>query len=125
MHMNAEVTAVEKAIPPGTREECRVRIGKLRDDIAAIKTQIAAADLDRQARGGRFDARWFHRAKTALRHKQREIEAVAARMAALPVERPDSFQDCLLEVVREDYDDEEWSAVLSEARERQAERRGS
>jgi len=103
---------------PETVEACRERIAALRDDIAAIKAQIAAADLDRQERGGRMDARWFHRAKTALRHKQRELETITARVAALAAQRRDGFKDSLIAVVREDYDPEEWRAVLDEAHRR-------
>ena len=111
-------TAEHPPALPETVEACRERIAALRDDIAAIKAQIAAADLDRQERGGRMDARWFHRAKTALRHKQRELEAITARMAALAAQRRDGFKDCLIAVMREDYDSEEWRAVLDEAHRR-------
>lgn len=106
-----------------THEGCRARIAELRDDIAAIKAQIAAADLDRQARGGRTDARWFHRAKTALRHKQRELDLVTAHMAALTDKRRDGFKDCLIEIVRQDYDEDEWREVLDEAHRRHADGR--
>lgn len=107
----------KEGAPPATREACRARMAELRDDIAAIKAQIAAADLRRQAEGSRMDAEWFHRAKTALRHKQRELEAVTARMAALGGER-DAFKDCLIALLREDYDDAEWREVLEEAHRR-------
>ena len=105
---------------PATREGCRARIAELHDDIAAIRAQIAAADLDRQASRGRTDARWFHRAKTALRHKQRELDLVTARMAALADKRRDGFKDCLIDIVRQDYDDDEWREVLDEAHRRHA-----
>lgn len=108
-----------------TREACRARIAELRDDIAAIKAQIAAADLDRQAKGGRTDARWFHRAKTALRHKQRELEAIAARMAALADKRREGFKDRLIEIVRQDYDEDEWRDVMDEAHRRHEARQGA
>jgi hypothetical protein len=111
-------TAERPPAPPETVEACRERIAALRDDIAAIKAQIAAADLDRQERGGRMDARWFHRAKTALRHKQRELETTTVRLAALAARGRDSLKDSLIAVVREDYDAEEWRAVLDEAHRR-------
>lgn len=105
---------------PATTEACRARMAMLRDEIAAIKAQIAAADLDRQARRTRLDPRWFHRAKTALRHKQRELEALAARQATLARQTRDRFKDCLIAVVRADYDEEAWQAVLDETRRRLA-----
>lgn len=105
---------------PATREACRTRLAELKDDVAAIRAQIAAADMDRQSRNGKPDPRWFHRAKTALRHKQREIEALATHMATLPGRR-DGLKDCLIEVVREDYGDGEWRDVMDEAHRRHAE----
>jgi hypothetical protein len=116
--------------PPGnappTRSACQARIAELQDDIAAIKAQIAAADLDRQARERRMDPRWFHRAKTALRHRQRELAEVTAHMARLPAgpSRQSRFKDALIEVLREDYDDEAWQRALTEAKRLQLEREG-
>jgi predicted RNase H-like nuclease (RuvC/YqgF family) len=107
----------EPALPklPPTREACRARIAELEDDVAAIKAQIATADLDRQQRRGSVDPRWFHRAKTALRHKQRQIAALQAQLPSL---RPakDTLKDCLIEVLRADYDDAGWTAALDKAR---------
>ncbi len=103
---------------PPTRQACRERIDQLRDDIAAIKAQIAAADLERQRKHGTMDARWFHRARTALRHKQREVAKLSGHMATLPKDSPDrsAFKDCLIEVLRTRFDDAKWRAVLDEAR---------
>ena len=61
---------------PATRAECRALLATLKDELASIKAQIAAVDLERQARGGRLDARWFHRAKTA----QRTCSAASRRL---------------------------------------------
>jgi hypothetical protein len=102
---------------PPTREACRVRLAELQDAIAAIKTEIATRDLDRQARGGRIDSRWYHRAKTALRFKQQEVAALTLHMARLPSRR-DALKDQLIAVLRADYDDAAWRAALDEARRR-------
>ena len=99
---------------PPTREACRARLVELQNDVAAIKTQIAAADLERQERRRAVDPRWFHRAKTALRHKQREIAELQVHMSSLPSPR-DAFKDCLIEVLRSDYDDARWSSALDAA----------
>lgn len=120
MEKNGENIVADDITPPVTREDCRARIADLRDDIAAIKAQIGAADLDRQAKGGRTDPRWFHRAKTALRHKQRELESVTARMAALAERNCDGFKDHLIEVLRNDYGADEWRAKVNEAHRRHA-----
>ena len=76
----------------------------------------AFEQLEEPARG-KMDARWFHRAKTALRHKQREAAAITAHMATLPAgpSRRDGFKDCLIEVLRSDYDDDAWRSVLDRA----------
>jgi cell division protein FtsB len=107
---------------PPTREASRARIAQLEDDVAAIKAQIAAADLDRQRHRGSVDPRWFHRAKTALRHKQRQIASLQAHMAGLPSRR-DALKDQLIEVLRADYDDDAWRAALDEAHLRLSQRR--
>ena len=119
------MTASHHATPgtaglPCTRQACRARIAGLRDDIAAIKAQIAAADLERQQKRGQMDPRWFHRARTALRHKQREMAQLAAHMETLPParSRKHGFKDCLIDVLRADYDDDGWHAALTEARRR-------
>jgi hypothetical protein len=101
------------------RQACQARIAELKDGIASIKVQIATADLARQAKGGRMDAGWFNRAKTALRHKQRELEEITAKMAALPGGK-NGLKDCLLEVLREGCDEMTWRAALDEAHRRHA-----
>ncbi len=112
-----------KSAPPATREACRARLAELQDQIAAIRAEIAASDLDRQARRGRADARWFHRAKTALRHKQREAAELSVRLSALPG-RKDALKEQLIEVVRADYDAAGWSRVMDEAHRRLDAREG-
>jgi predicted transcriptional regulator len=98
-----------------TRAAIQARLIEIEDGIAAIRTQIAAADLKRQSNGTRIDADWFHRAKTALRHLERERAELRARMADLPG-RKDRLKDRIIDVVREDYDDAAWDAVLDAAR---------
>ena len=108
------------ALPP-SRAACQARIAELQDEIAAIRAQIASADLDRQARRGRIDARWFHRAKTALRHRRRELAELTAHMARLPAQagRKDLFKDCLIEVLRADHEDDAWERALTRAKDLQ------
>ena len=69
---------------PATRAACRAAIDQLRGEIDAIKAQIATADLERQARRGKMDPRWYHRARTAIRHKRQQIAALTAHMQTLP-----------------------------------------
>ena len=103
---------------PETRAVCRERIIMLQSEIAAIRDQIAAADLDRQARGGRMDARWYHRARTALRFKREEMARLQDHLHHLPGgarERKARLKDAIIETVRADYGDDDWQQVLDEA----------
>jgi len=100
---------------PATRAACRATIDQLRGDIDAIKAQIATADLERQARRGKMDPRWYHRARTAMRHKRQQIAALTAHMQTLPPDRKGGLKDCLIEVLRGEFDDEAWSAFLDRA----------
>ena len=69
---------------PSTREACRTLLAELAAEVAAIKTPIAAADLDRQQRRGKVDPQQLQECRTALRDKQREIQRITRHMATLP-----------------------------------------
>jgi hypothetical protein len=100
---------------PSTRAGCRTAIDQLRADIDAIKAQIAAADLERQAKRGRMDPRWYHRARTAIRHKRQQIAVLTAHLQTLPPDRRVGFKDCLIQVLRDEFDDEAWQGFLDRA----------
>jgi hypothetical protein len=100
---------------PVTRAACRAEIDQLRGDIDAIRAQIAAADLERQARRGKMDPRWYHRARTAIRHKRQQIAELTAHLQTLPCDRKAGFKDCLIEVLRDEFDDEAWQSFLDRA----------
>ena len=100
-----------------TRDACQRRLGALRDEIAALKTDIATADMTRQARRGRVDPARFAQLRGELRHKQTEAAEVVTLMARLPC-RKDALKDMLIAVLRERYDDAGWRAVLDEAHRR-------
>jgi hypothetical protein len=108
--------AAGKAMP-ATRVECRTAIDQLRGDIDAIKAQIAAADLERQAKHGKMDPRWYHRARTAIRHKRQQIASLTAHMQTLPLDpgRKAGFKDCLIEILRDEFDDAAWQSFLDRA----------
>ena len=103
------------AAPPATRAEARARVVAIDDAIAAIRTQLAAADMKRQAGRAALDPDWYHRARTAIRHLQRERAEVQAHAATLPSGR-DRLKDRIIAVVREDYDDDTWQRVVQTAR---------
>lgn len=105
---------------PDTHQGCRVRLASLQSEIAAIRVQIATADLRRQAHKQALDADWFHRAKTALRLKQEEHALIAAHQSALPPKTKAStrerFKDALIDAMRAECDDTRWTALLARAR---------
>lgn len=105
---------------PDTVVGCRTLLASLQDDIASIRVQIATNDIRRQTARKGLDPDWFHRARTALRLKQHEVAQVTVHLASLIREaRRDRFKDTLIEVLRSDYDDDEWASALDEARARQ------
>jgi len=105
--------------PPVTRGEARARIAAIDDRIAAIRTQIAANDLKRQASRKATDPSWFHRAKTALRHLQRERAELVEHLAQLP--RPkDTLKEQIIAVLRARHDDAGWAEVMDAAHRRAA-----
>ena len=107
--------AARPATPPATRAEARARIVVIDDAITAIRTQLATADMKRQAGRAALDPDWYHRARTAIRHLQRERAEVQAHAATLPSGR-DRLKDRIIAVVREDYDDDAWQRVVQTAR---------
>jgi hypothetical protein len=100
---------------PPTRDACRARLAELAAGAAAIKTQIAAADLERQRRHARVDPKQFQAWRTALRDKRRKIQRLTRHMATLPSPR-DAFKDQLIAVLRADCDDTAWQAAVDRAR---------
>jgi hypothetical protein len=100
---------------PATRAACRAAIDQLRGEIDAIKAQIATADLERQANHGKMDPRWYHRARTAIRHKRQQIAALAAHLQTLPADRKVEFKDCLIQILRDEFDVDAWNAFLDRA----------
>jgi len=101
--------------PAELRADLRRRIAQTDSAIAEIRTQLATADMKRQARRGHGDPDWVHKARTALRHLRRERSELLDLLAQLP--RPkDSLKDRIIELVRADYDDDAWEAVLERAR---------
>jgi DNA-directed RNA polymerase subunit F len=102
---------------PDTRAGLTAHLGAIDDDIAAIRNQLAAADLERQSSKKPIDARWFHRAKTALRHLQQDRREALARLVDMP--RPkDRLKDSIIAEARARFSPEVWQALLDTARDR-------
>jgi len=111
---------VHDSLPlPDSAPACRERLVELQGEITSIRTQIATADIERQARRGALDPQGFHRARTALRFKQHELARVSAHLAALAGDLPrERFKDTLIGVLREHLPDDAWQSALGVARAR-------
>jgi hypothetical protein len=109
--------AAGKQAAPATRDAIRARLVEIDDAIASIRTQIAAADLQRQTSRKPLDPHWFHRAKTAMRHLQRERAELLAHMATLPKPKG-GLKDCVIAVLRERHDATSWARIMDEAHRR-------
>lgn len=94
----------------------RQRIIEIDDAIAKIRTQIATADLARQRGGKPIDPDWFHRARTALRHLNRERAAIVARREGRGGR--ERLKDAIIAVLRERHDNDAWTKVLAQAQAR-------
>lgn len=119
-HFTLHQHALEPVHLPDSAQGCRERMAALQGEIASIRIQIATTDIRRQTEKKTLDAAWFHRAKTALRLKQQELAQVMAHLAtfdkrAAPNHR-DAFKDTLIEVVRENCNDQEWAGLVQRAR---------
>jgi hypothetical protein len=62
-----------------------------------------------------MDPRWYHRARTAIRHKRQRIAALTAHLQTLPPDRKVGFKDCLIEILRDEFDDDAWQGFLDRA----------
>jgi len=99
---------------PDTRAGLTAHLDAIDDDIAAIRNQLAAADMERQASRKPIDARWFHRAKTALRHLQQDRRETLARLVNLP--RPkDRLKDSIIAEARVRLAPDVWQVLLDAA----------
>ena len=118
--MHKDLNPHEEVRLPDSAQGCRERMATLQGEIASIRTQIATTDIRRQLEKKTLDPDWFHRAKTALRIKQQELAQVTTRLAGLNeqpiVNRREVFKDALIDVVRAQCDDEQWSSLLTRAR---------
>ena len=102
------VAAVVSLVPePRYRVRAQVLTTGVNDPVAMIFGANTGGDLERQAKRGKMDPHWYHRARTAVRHKRQEIAALAAHMQTLPSERKAGFKDCLIEVLRDEFDEVE------------------
>ncbi|MBF0181931.1 MAG: hypothetical protein HQM03_18085 [Magnetococcales bacterium] len=91
---------------------------QLQTDIAAIRDQIAVADLNRQVNSLPMNPAWFARARSALRHKREELARMQEHLRSLPggpEESKTQLKECIIRVVRDHFSEEQWRTVLDRA----------
>lgn len=99
--------------PPRSIPEARKRIADLDYDIAHIDQQFAARD----ARGG-GDPDWRHRASRARMMKDLERSRLLIWLDEQRKDSSEAFLRAVVDIVKADYEEEEWRDILSEARKR-------
>jgi hypothetical protein len=110
---NYSLTGAQSRALPKTTEACRKRLAVLRDEIASIKLRLATNDIRRQSLRLGVDLDRFHRAKTALRAKQREVTEVSLELARLrSLEPHPSYLKALFSALRREVGDEVWRDVM-------------
>ncbi|MBF0263372.1 MAG: hypothetical protein HQL97_16215 [Magnetococcales bacterium] len=101
---------------------------QLQSDIAAIRDQIAVADLNRQVNNLPMNPAWFARARSALRHKREELAHMQELLRQLPggpEEIKTKLKECIIQVVRAHFSEDEWRSVLDQAHQRLASQGGA
>jgi len=102
---------------PDTVDACREQLRLLADEMAKIRTQIATADIRRQAARRAVDAQWFQHAKTALHAKQQAAAHLTAHLKTLTARNGrEGFKDALIDLIRPHYDKAAWAQLIQQAR---------
>ena len=100
-----------------TAEACRTQLRLLADEMAEIRTQIATADIRRQAARRALDAQWFQQAKAALHAKQQAAAQLTAHLKTLTARNGrEGFKDALIDLIRPHYDTATWAQLIAQAR---------
>ena len=102
---------------PETVDACREQLRLLADEMTEIRTQIATADIRRQAARRVLDAQWFQHAKTALHAKQKAAAHLTAHLKTLTARNGrEALKDVLIELIRPHYDEPAWAQLIHQAR---------
>ena len=102
---------------PETVDACREQLRLLADEMTEIRTQIATADIRRQAARRALDAQWFQHAKTALHAKQQAATHLTAHLKTLTARNGrEGFKDALINLIRPHYDKATWAQLIQQAR---------
>ena len=102
---------------PETVDACREQLRLLADEMTEIRTQIATADIRRQAARRALDAQWFQHAKAALHAKQQAAAHLTTHLKTLTARNGrEEFKDALIDLIRPHYDKAAWAQLIQQAR---------
>lgn len=129
--MQTHVSALTCASTASALEALREQVLALQDEIVGLRILMATKDAQRQQRREAVDAQWLLSTKTLLQAKRLELGRLQAKLVGmesrarkstewLRILPREAFRDALLEVVRQECDDEVWAMLKSKARALQA-----
>ena len=102
---------------PETVDACREQLRLLADEMAEIRTEIATADIRRQAARRALDAQWYQQAKASLHAKQQAAAHLTAHLKTLTARKGrEGFKDALINLIRPHYDKATWAQLIQQAR---------
>lgn len=107
---------------PKTMAECIALEQKLSTTINSLEVQLNSAKAEANATGNFADRVWFVRTTTALKHKRRDYQALRVHMGDLRKaenkRKNFSFNNVLIEVLKEQVSSAVFDACVLEAKHR-------
>jgi hypothetical protein len=97
-------------VPPATESEARTRITELNMAILSIEDQIKTQEITNG-----IDPAWFRKASTSRRFKTFELQRLKDWVEDKN-SRGVSLSDHIVDIVRADYNDDEWADIYADAR---------
>lgn len=99
-------------VPPVTESEARHRMTELKMAILSIEDQIKTQEITNG-----IDPAWFRKASTSRRFKTFELQRLEDCVKDKS-SRGVSLSDHIVDIVRADYNDDEWADIVEDARAR-------
>lgn len=95
-----------------TAADARYKIDQLNSEIEHITGQIEIAKLRDQAGEKKIDSNWLRKAIDSCRYRREE----AIRLLHFINASKERLNNAIVEVVRHEFDDAEWSEIIHEAK---------
>lgn len=102
-----------------TREECARAVTQINSEVRLINDQIAEARLEHARGKKQIDGQWVFRAGKAIRYKRNLITAINAKRESIPKsQKSEELRQTILDVIREDIDEDRMQAYVAVAKSR-------